>query len=84
MWMCRQVAKALAEEDYEKLTPKRKFGLKLHVMLCAMCGKYHRQVMDMQDGVRGFLEHEADEDVASGLHLSNEAKDRMNAALRET
>jgi hypothetical protein len=81
--MCRQVAKALAESDYEKLPPGKKAGLKLHVLLCAMCGKYHRQVMDLQDGVRGFLAHEEDDDLAPELHLSEEAKHRIEAAVHQ-
>ena len=84
MWMCRQVAKALAEGDYEKLPPRRKFGLKLHVLLCTMCGKYHRQVMDMQDGVRGFLEHEEEPQVSPDVHLTDDAKERMKEALHDS
>ena len=84
MWMCRQVAKALADGDYEKLPLRKRLGLKMHVFLCVMCGKYHRQVMDMQDGVRGFLAHEEDPDLAPELHLAPEAKEHMKQVLHET
>ena len=83
MWMCRQVAKALADGDYDQLPLGKKVGLKLHVFLCVMCGKYHRQVMDMQDGVRGFLEHEEEPQVAPDVHLSEDARERLTKALHQ-
>lgn len=84
MLMCRQVAKALAEEHYWDLPWHRRTGLKLHVFLCGMCGRYHRQVMDFQDGVRGFLAHEEDDDVQPDVHLSDEARDRIRDTIRST
>lgn len=84
MWMCRQVAKALAEHNYRELPRYRRIGLKIHVALCAMCGKYHRQVMYMQDGVRGFLEEESAGDIAPDVHLSDDAKERIKNRMRES
>jgi hypothetical protein len=46
-----------------------------------MCGKYHQQVVDMQQGVREFLRHEEAGDLESGIHLSNEARDRIAGKL---
>ena len=83
MFMCRQVAKALAEQDYETLSPTRKFFLKLHVGLCGMCGKFHRQIMDMQDGVREFRGHEDKEDIPGDIHLPPESRKRVEAALAQ-
>lgn len=58
MLTCKQVSKALSESDYEKLSPLRKFFLKLHVKLCVFCGKYNRQVMTSQDMCRCYKQHE--------------------------
>lgn len=58
MFACKQVARALAEQDYEKLSPFRKWALKFHVKICIVCGKFHRQVMDFQDTTRAFLAKE--------------------------
>lgn len=58
MFTCKQVSNALSKEDYEKLSPMRKFFLKLHVKLCMFCGKFNRQVMDSQDMCRCYKEHE--------------------------
>lgn len=83
MWMCRQVAKALADQDYEEMTPFRKASLKLHVRLCTMCGRFHRQVMDMQDGVRGFRDHEDAGDIERDVRLNPDCKCRMEQAVAE-
>lgn len=84
MWMCRQVAKALAEGNYEELPPLRKFGLKLHVKLCGMCGKFHRQVMDFQDAARLFREHEAKGELSPPKEcLPNDCKCRLQKAVHE-
>lgn len=58
MLTCKQVSSALSKEDYEKLSPMRRFFLKLHVKLCVFCGKFNRQVMDSQDMCRCYKEHE--------------------------
>ena len=58
MITCKQVSNALSKEDYEKLSPMRKFFLKLHVKLCIVCGKFNRQVMDSHDMCRCYKQHE--------------------------
>ena len=58
MITCKQVSNALSKEDYEKLSPWRKFCLKLHVKLCVVCGRFNRQVMDSQDMCRCYKAHE--------------------------
>jgi thioredoxin-related protein len=58
MITCKQVSNALSKEDYEKLSPSKKFFLKLHVKLCVFCGKFNRQVMESQDMCRCYREHE--------------------------
>jgi len=59
MFTCKQVSKTLAENDYEKLPPLKKFLLKVHIALCAVCGKFNRQVMESQDMCRHYKEKES-------------------------
>lgn len=58
MFTCKQVSKSLSEEDYQNLSPVKKFMLKLHVALCFFCGKFNRQVMDSQDMCRHYKKRE--------------------------
>jgi len=58
MLTCKQVSNALSKEDYERLSPMRRFFLRLHVKLCVFCGKFNRQVMESQDMCRCYKQHE--------------------------
>lgn len=55
-----------------------------HIKLCVMCGKYHQQVVDMQKGVHDYLEHEDAGDIETHVHLSDEAKKRIEETLIHT
>ncbi|WPJ94816.1 hypothetical protein SH580_15395 [Coraliomargarita algicola] len=80
MFTCKQVSQALSKEDYEKLSPTRRFLLRLHVKLCIFCGKFNRQVMDAQDMCRCYKQHE--ESVAEHRpKLDSAKKDQLKALL---
>jgi hypothetical protein len=81
--MCRQVAKALANNRYYELTWYRRIPMFIHIRLCVMCGKYHQQVVDMQHGVHDYLEHEEAGDIETHIHLSEDAKLRMKDTLKK-
>lgn len=81
MIMCRQVAKALAHNRYYELPWWRRIPMFVHIRLCVMCGKYHQQVVDMQKGVHDYLEHEDEDNLQTGMQLSDEARKRMEEAL---
>ena len=85
MWTCKQVSKCLAEQDYESLPTRKKLMLKFHVAICAVCGKYNKQVMVMQDAVRTFRQHEEaelEDDSPDSPHLSDDRKSRLKEALK--
>lgn len=60
MFTCKQVSKALHKEDYDQMSPMRRFLLRLHVRLCVFCGKFNTQVIDSQDMCRCYKEQEAE------------------------
>lgn len=84
MIACRQVAKALANHRYYELPWYRRIPMFIHIRLCVMCGQYHQQIVDMQKGVRDYLEHEDAGDIETNLHLSEEAKERIAQAIKHT
>lgn len=81
MIACKQVAKALANHRYYELPWYRRIPLFMHIRLCVMCGKYHRQVVDMQQGLRGYLKHEEEGEIETHMTLSDEAKARIAEAI---
>ena len=80
MFTCKQVSKALSHEDYEKLSPMRKFFLKIHVRMCLFCGKFNRQVMDSQDMCRCFKDMEKTEKVTL-LKMDETQKEALKSLL---
>jgi hypothetical protein len=81
--MCKQVAKALADHRYYELPWYRRIPMFVHVRLCVMCGKYHQQVIDVQHGVHDYLEHEEKGDIEPRIHLTDEAKKRIECELKQ-
>lgn len=82
MWRCKHVADALAESHYDSLPWLKRVGLKVHVALCVVCGRYHRQVMVMQEMAEKFRDHEALGDLPEKTQLSPDAKRRMKDAMK--
>lgn len=81
MLRCKTVSDALAKSKHWNLPWYRRLGLHLHVGLCIMCGRYNRQVMVMQDGVREYLRHEMEDAPPPGQRLSPEAREKLRRAI---
>jgi hypothetical protein len=82
MWRCKHVADALAEHHYWQLPWLKRVGLKVHVAVCLVCGRYHRQVMLMQDLADRFGRQEDSDALPPTSHLGEEAKKRLKDALK--
>ena len=81
MWKCKQVADALSEKHYAALPWYSRLGLRLHVGLCLVCGRYHRNVLAMQDIADSFHARETTGELpAAGL--TDEARTRIAAAIK--
>jgi hypothetical protein len=81
MWRCKHVADALAKYHYWELPWARRIGLKLHVALCIVCGRFHRQVMLMQDAARIFHKYEEADDPALRIPMPEESKRRLKQKI---
>ncbi|HMP77484.1 MAG TPA: hypothetical protein PKE12_14400 [Kiritimatiellia bacterium] len=82
MWRCKHVADALAKHHYWELPWARRVGLKLHVALCAVCGRFHRQVMIMQDAAHHFHDHEQADDPTLRIPMPDESKRKLREKLK--
>ncbi|HMO04727.1 MAG TPA: hypothetical protein PKC67_06495 [Kiritimatiellia bacterium] len=83
MLTCKQVSNALARKDYAAMSPLERLGLRIHIALCAVCGRYNRQVMIMQDAARAFRRRENAQIESSGACLSCCDKDAIKNAIRQ-
>ncbi len=87
MLTCKQVSRALAEHDYRRLPFWSRLSLRMHVALCVVCGRYNRQVMWFQDGVRGLRRQVEEDDaapLAGEMRLPPEARERLRACLHDS
>lgn len=82
MYTCKQVSTALGEKDYERMTPLEKVGLRIHVALCVVCGKYNRQVMDTHDMFRAYRKREEEGKDLPQTELEPEIAEQLKHALR--
>jgi len=82
MIRCKHVSDALRDNHWEDLSPMKKFALRFHVLFCAVCGRFNRQIMKMQSGTRRFTEQE-EELHADGCCLPKDSAESMKEALRE-
>lgn len=83
MITCKQVARSLADRDHAELPPLRRLFLKLHVLFCVVCGRYHRQVMRFQDGVRRYRQKESSRPAPADRDfcLRGDERDSIRRAL---
>ncbi len=58
MLTCKQVSKALAEQDYQDMPFFKRLGLRMHVAICIVCKGYNGNVMLFQDMARAFRRYE--------------------------
>ena len=79
MLRCKDVAKALFNKNYEDLNKLQKCGLMVHVVLCPFCGRYHKDVVDVQKTTRAFSEQD---EIGEDL-LPEESKLKMRAVVKE-
>ena len=82
MLTCKQISKTLSKEDYDKLSPFKKFWVKFHVKCCLFCGKFNRQVMDSHDMCRCYKEREHTLEPLRPK-LDEKKKEQLKALLAE-
>ena len=84
MWRFKHVADALAEHHYWLLPWLKRVGLKVHVAVCLVCGRYHRQVMQMQELAARFGQQEQAGALPPRTQLGEEARKRLRDAVKKS
>jgi len=80
MLTCKQVSRALADDDYMKLPRFKRILLRIHVSMCKICGGCNKMVIWFYDGFRLYRERE-EALLERGSGLTPEQKNRMKEAL---
>jgi hypothetical protein len=76
---CRQAVRAQSEALDQPLSPARRFGLWLHLLLCRWCRRYGRQIRFLRDAARDYPDVFS---TADSPALSPAARDRIKQRLR--
>lgn len=54
MLSCRQATELMSQEQDRRLSLAERLGLRLHVLICAACENYRRQMGILHDACRRF------------------------------
>lgn len=77
---CREAVRAQSEALEHPLPPLRRFGLRMHLLLCQWCRRYGRQIRLLRDTAGQHPEHLLD---AMPQQLSAEARARIKQRLQD-
>jgi len=75
---CRQVARLQSDALDRRLSLSKRFGLRLHLLLCKWCRRYGKQIRFLR---RAAHEHSDDLNEAAPRQLSAEARERLERAI---
>ncbi len=77
---CKEVTRMASEAMERKLPLRQRIDMRLHLMICALCMRYVKQLQFMRDAVR---QHAAqiETGAAPPATLSHDARDRMKQRL---
>jgi len=75
---CREAARIQSEALEHSLSPAKRFGLRLHLLMCRWCRRYGEQIRFLHHTAR---EHEIKQTEAMPQTLSPAARDRLKRAL---
>ena len=76
---CRQVARLQSDALDRRLSLSKRFGLRLHLLLCKWCRRYGKQIRFLR---RAAHEHSDELNEAAPRHLSAEARKRLKRNIR--
>lgn len=77
---CADSAQIQSEGLDRHLTRLERLGLRLHLLLCAGCRRYGKQIRLLRDAFRGFPRH--DDHLPEGS-LSEQTRERIKEAMRQ-
>ena len=77
---CREASRLQSDALDQPLSLSKRFGLRLHLLICKWCWRYGKQIHFLREAVR---ERPDDLSEAAPRSLSPEARERLKHALRD-
>jgi hypothetical protein len=77
---CRDASRLQSQALDQSLSLSKRFGLRLHLLVCKWCRRYGKQIRFLRQAAR---EHADEINDAAPLSLSQEARERLKESLRK-
>ena len=78
---CKEVTRMASEAMERKLSLRQRFEMKLHLLICALCMRYVKQLQFMRDTVQRHAA-QIESGAARPSALSHGARERMKQRLK--
>ena len=82
MLSCRDVTQLISRSMDTSLPLGSRIGVRIHLLICRFCARYERQLLLIRETVRRLAAAEETGDRPIAEALSEEARERIRAALR--
>ena len=79
---CKEAARLLSDKLEYPLPLHKRILLRMHVIMCAACRLYGKQIAALKSLVARHLEIEEYPSLSSESTLSNDARERMKSLLK--
>ncbi|WP_231757314.1 zf-HC2 domain-containing protein [Microbulbifer elongatus] len=80
MMNCKQATRLLSERMERELSPREKFGLRVHLMMCRGCRNFGRQMGTLRDLAKAYAKsdtgHQPPDPVDGSASRGGENEDR--------
>lgn len=77
------MSRTLLEDHYDRLTWHKKLAVKFHLSWCWICGRFNKQVIQMQHGIDAFVSNEDKDSVSPAMRMPEDSKERLIHAIRD-
>jgi hypothetical protein len=78
MLSCKQASELVSQSLDRSLTMRERMSVRLHLLICAACARFGRQLAFIQAMIKKFI---SDTEQNEALKLSPNAKDRMTKEI---
>ncbi len=84
MLCCREISKLVSESMERQLPLGQRIQVRMHLMLCRLCAGFARQTRLLRRAAKQDSQRLAGDSSTPDATLSEEARDRIKAALRDS
>ena len=84
MFRCKDVANALSRKNIRDMTFWQRCSLAFHIMMCPICGKFHKDVVQCQNNEREFADQDEIGDACMDQDVKSDLQAKINQANKES